>query len=142
MVKQINVFSENKPGKLEHITKILSDAGVNIRAMKISSSDAYGVIKLLVDDPEKGFSAYKKAGVTVSLKEVLAVEVSDKSGALHQMLSFLAKNSVNIEDCYGFVIEDEKKAVIVLELDDPVGVAKFLEKNKYNIIGSSKLYDL
>jgi hypothetical protein len=142
MVKQIIVFSENKPGKLEHITKILSDAGVNIRAMKISSSDAYGVIKLLVDDPEKGFSAYKKAGVTVSLKEVLAVEVSDKSGALHQMLSFLTKNSVNIEDCYGFVIEDEKKAVIVLELDDPVGVAKFLEKNKYNIIGSSKLYDL
>jgi hypothetical protein len=142
MVKQINVFSENKTGKLEKITKILSDAGVNIRAMKISSSDAYGVIKLLVDDPEKGFTAYKKAGVTVSLKEVLAVEVSDKAGALHQMLSILTKNSVNIEDCYGFVIEDEKKAVIVLELDDPVGVGKLLEKNKYNIIGSSRLYNL
>jgi hypothetical protein len=142
MVKQINVFSENKPGKLEKITKILSDVGVNIRAMKISSSDAYGVIKLLVDDPEKGFTAYKNAGVTVSLKEVLAVEVSDKSGALHQMLSLLTKNSINIEDCYGFVIEDEKKAVIVLELDDPVGVGKLLEKNRYNIIGSSRLYNL
>lgn len=142
MVKQINVFSENKPGKLEKITKILSDAGVNIRAMKISSSDAYGVIKFLVDDPEKGFTAYKKAGLTVSQKEVLAVEVSDKAGALNQMLSILTKNSVNIEDCYGFVIEDEKKAVIVLELDDPVGVGKLLEKNRYTIIGSSKLYDM
>jgi hypothetical protein len=142
MVKQINVFSENKPGKLDKVTKILSDAGVNIRAMKISSSDAYGVIKFLVDDPDKGFDAFKNAHVTVSLKEVLAVEVPDKPGALHIMLSILAKNGVNIEDCYGFVIEEEKKAAIVLELDDPTGVGKILEKNKYALIGSSKLYSL
>jgi hypothetical protein len=142
MVKQINVFSENKPGKLEKVTKILADACVNLRAMKISSSDAYGVIKFLVDDPEKGFDAFKKAGMTVSLKDILVVEVSDKPGALNEMLSLLAKNAVNIEDCYGFVIEDEKKAAIVLELDDPVGVGKLLENNRYVIIGSSRLYDL
>ncbi len=142
MVKQLNVFSENKPGKLEKITKVLSDADVNLRALKISSSDAYGVIKFLVDDPEKGFEAFRKAGVTAHLKEVLAVEVKDTPGSLNRMLSLLAINNVNIEDCYGFVIEDRKRAVIILEMEEPAAASKILERNSYVIIGSSKLYSL
>ena len=142
MVKQLNVFSENKPGKLEKMTGILADAKVDLRAMKISSSDAYGVIKFLVDDPEKGFEAFKTAGVTASLKDVVAVEVPDKPGGLHDLLALLSKNGVNIEDSYGFVIENEKRAAIILELSDPVGIEKLLTKNRYSIIGSSKLYSL
>ncbi|HUV79833.1 MAG TPA: ACT domain-containing protein [Candidatus Bathyarchaeia archaeon] len=83
MVKQINVFSENRPGKLEQITGVLAAANVNIIAVKISSDEEYGVLKFLVDDPEKGFRAFKQAGVTVSLKDVLAVGVENKPGNLH-----------------------------------------------------------
>ena len=63
MVKQLNVFSENRPGKLEKITGVLADANVNIMAMKISSEDEYGVFQFIVDDPEKGFRAFKQAGI-------------------------------------------------------------------------------
>ena len=110
--------------------------------MKISSSDAYGVLKFLVDDPEKGFASFRKAGVTASLKDVVAVEVADKPGSLHGLLALLAKHGVNIEDCYGFVIENGKRAAIILETADPVGTEKILAKNNYEIIGSSRLYGL
>jgi hypothetical protein len=79
MVLMINVFSENRPGKLEQIIGALADANVNIKAVKISHSEDYGRkwFPFLVDD---GFRAFKQAGITVSLKDVLAVGVESKSG--------------------------------------------------------------
>jgi hypothetical protein len=142
MVKQLNVFSENRPGKLEKITGVLADANVNIMAMKISSEDEYGVFQFIVDDPEKGFRAFKQAGITVSLKEVLAVDVANKSGSLHHMLSILRKDDINVEDCYGFVVESEKKAIIVMEVADSTAAGKTLERHGYRLIGSSELYSL
>ena len=141
-IHQLNVFSENRPGKLEQITAVLADANVNIKAMKISSDDEYGVFQFLVDDPEKGFRAFKQAGITVSLKEVLAVGVENKSGSLHRMLGILREGTIDVEDCYGFVVESEKKAIIILEVDDPAAVRKILEQHGYSLIGSSELYSL
>jgi hypothetical protein len=142
MVKQLNVFSENRPGKLAQITGVLADANVSVNAVKISSVEKYGILKFLVDDPEKGFRAFKQAGVTVSLKDVLAVEVTDKPGSLHHMLSILGKENLDVEDCYGFVVENEKRAIVVLELYDFAVAKRILEQHKYRLIGSSELYNL
>lgn len=142
MVKQINVFSENRPGKLEQITRVLADAEVNIFAVTISSDEEYGVVKFLVDNPEAGFRAFKQAGVTVSLKEVLAVAVEDKFGSLNKMLRILKADNVDIEDCYGFGVESEKKAIIVLTVDDSATARKILERHGYRLVGSSELYSL
>jgi len=142
MVKQINVFSENRPGKLEQITGVLADANVNINAVKISSDEEYGVFQFIVDDPEKGFRAFKQAGVTVSSKDVLAVGVENKPGSLHHMLRILKKDNIDVEDCYGFVVDSEKKAIIILEVDNPAAARKILEQHKYRLIGSSELYSL
>jgi len=142
MVKQINVFSENRPGKLEQITSILADVEVNILAVTISSDEEYGVVKFIVDNPEKGFRAFKQAGVTVSLQEVLAVAIEDKFGSLNQMLRILKKDNLDIEDCYGFAAGSEKKAIIVLTVDDSAAARKILEPHGYRLIGSSELYSL
>ena len=111
-------------------------------AMKISSEDEYGVFQFIVDDPEKGFRAFKQAGITVSLKDVLAVGVANKSGSLHHMLSILRKDDINVEDCYGFVVESEKKAIIVMEVADSTAAGKILERHGYRLIGRSELYSL
>ncbi|MBN1762410.1 MAG: ACT domain-containing protein [Methanomicrobia archaeon] len=142
MVKQINVFSENRPGKLEQITSILADVEVNILAVTISSDEEYGVVKFIVDNPEKGFRAFKQAGVTVSLKEVLAVVIEDKFGSLNQMLRILKHDNVDIEDCYGFSAGSEKKAIIILTMDDSAAARKILEQHGYQLVGSSELYSL
>lgn len=142
MAKQINVFLENRPGKLEQITGVLADAAINILALKITSDDEYGIFQLLVDDPEQGFRAVKQAGMTASLTDVVAVEVQNMPGSLHSVLNVLRQANVNIEDCYGFVIDKEKRAIIVLDVADRTTAKRALEEQGYRIIGSSELYSL
>ncbi|RZN33443.1 MAG: ACT domain-containing protein [Methanophagales archaeon ANME-1-THS] len=142
MVMQLNVFAENKPGKLEKITGILADANVNIKALKISSENGYGVFQFIVDNPEAAFRAFKQAGITVSQKDVLAVVVDDKPGSLHHMLGLLREDGIDVADCYGFVVEREEKAIIVLEVSNLTAARRILERQNYNVIGSSELYSL
>ena len=54
-IKQISIFAQNKPGQIERITKILAEHKVNILAFSISSSNGFGVIKLVVDKSELAF---------------------------------------------------------------------------------------
>ncbi len=142
MAKQINVFLENRPGKLEQITGILADAAVNILAVKITSDEKYGVFQLIMDDPEQGFRALQQAGMTASLTDVVAVEVQNTPGSLHSVLKVLRQANVNIEDCYGFVLDKEKRAIIVLDVTDRATTERVLEEQGYRVIGSSELYSL
>ena len=114
---QISIFAENKPGRLAKVTRILGREKINIRAITISSSDAFGVINILADDPKRAEGVLKKEGLTVSLKEVVAVIIEDKPGGLDKLIQLLAENEINVENAYGFVLESWKKAVFVVDVD-------------------------
>jgi hypothetical protein len=141
-VKELNAFAENKPGRLDRMTDLLAKAKVNIRAITIASGDEYGVVKLLVDDPERALKALSAGGVTASLKDVVAVEMKDSPGGLHAVLSFLGKSGLNIENAYGFVIESGADAVFVIQVDDPQSAEKLLEGSRFKLVGPSRLYSM
>ena len=107
----LSVFAENKPGRLDHITEILAGVQVNIRAIKISDLGEFGLVKILVNDPDTAFQALKSGGVTVSKKEIVAVVVDDRPGGLHAVLKILTAHRVNVEDAYGFVEKLKKEKV-------------------------------
>ncbi|MBQ9832408.1 MAG: ACT domain-containing protein, partial [Clostridia bacterium] len=86
LVKQLSAFVENKPGKAAAATAALAQAGVNIRAMSIGDSTTFGVVRLIVDDLEKGSEALKNINITTSVNEVLAVHMDDKPGSLNKIL--------------------------------------------------------
>src|SRR4030042_3774428 len=77
---QLSIFAENKPGRLAAVTKVLAKEKINIRATTISTSDTFGVINLIVDDPARAKDVLTKAGMTVSLCKVLAVVIPDQPG--------------------------------------------------------------
>ena len=114
MAKQIRVFVDNKPGRLEKVTGVLAAKNINIRTMLISDRGEFGVVKFLVDKPEAGIAALKDAGFAAAIKEVIAIRLEDKVGRLHEMIEFLSSRGVNISDGYGFAgqavfcIETEK----------------------------------
>src|SRR5512136_792515 len=93
----ISVFAENKPGRLDHITELLAQANVNIRAIKISDLGEFGVIKILVNDPDAAYQALKGGGVLASKKEIVAVAVDDQPGGLHTVLTILTQHTINVE---------------------------------------------
>ena len=141
-VQQISVFAENKPGKIEVITKILTKEKINIRAITIASSNKYGVIKLLVDNPEKAYRALKEEGLSVALNPTLALEMEDGPGGLHTITQIVKKYQINIEDACGFVIKSKKKAVLVIQVKDIEKVKNILLSEKIHFLNKKELYNL
>jgi hypothetical protein len=117
-VRQVSVFSENKPGRIEKITKIFSQEGINILAISITSTNGFGIIKLLVDKCDLAYEKLKENGFSVNLSEVLAIEMKDSPGGLYEVTHILSENGVNIENAYVYVAESRAKAYLLVEVKD------------------------
>ena len=125
-IKQISLFVENRPGRTAKVAKTLSDAGVNIRALTIAEAGDFGVIRMVVDDPEKGYKVLKDNAFTVSMTDVLAVEMKDAPGGLYEIVNTLGQNNVNVDYAYAFVTAKAQRAMLILRVDDIVKARKVL----------------
>ncbi|MCX5777596.1 MAG: ACT domain-containing protein [Candidatus Firestonebacteria bacterium] len=118
ILKQLSVFVQNQPGKIERLTSILAENNINILAFNIASSGEYGVIKIIADKPELAYKKYKEAGLTAYLSEVLGIKMQDKPGGLHDAAKIIAKNSLNVENAYVYVPKSRKSAMLVIDVRD------------------------
>jgi hypothetical protein len=125
-LRQLSIFSENKPGRLRKITKVLAEEGVNILAINIASSNGFGVIKFIVDKFEPAYQKLKQKGFTVSLNEVLAIELTDRPGGLFEVAALLSKKRINIENAYVLILESRKKAFLIADVKDVEKAKKLL----------------
>jgi hypothetical protein len=142
MAHQISVFVENKPGRLERVTEALARAKVNIRAFTVSGTYEYGVMKFLVDKPKKAVEALSKEGISASQREILAVLMDDRPGGLHRLAKIFGRLKINIEDAYGFVIEDKKKAVLVIDVEKIVETKRILKEEGISTLTDQEIYSL
>lgn len=142
MTYHLSIFMENRPGKLERITKILADHGVNIRAISLASAGEFGVAKFLVDKGETAYNALKEQNITVSKRRILIILLSDEPGAMHGLLQVLAGNEINLEDCYGFVIERGKQAALVIEAEKYPQAEGVLREKGYRLLSEEELKNL
>jgi hypothetical protein len=136
---QLSIFAENKPGRLAAVTQTLAKEKINIRATTIATSDTFGVINLIVDDPPRAEAALTKAGMTVRLSQVLAVVISDQPGGLDKLTQLLFAEGVNVNNAYGFVLEGNRKAVFVVSVDRIETAEKLLEKNGFQTLDAEAL---
>lgn len=128
-LRQLSIFAENKPGRLEKITKALADEGINILAIYISSIGDFGAIKLIVDKVDDAVATLKAKGFTVSLNEVLGIELEDRPGMLYEVVRVLGRCALNVENVHVLVVESRHKAYLIVEVED-VPAAKELLKNE------------
>ena len=139
-VNLIAVFAENKLGQMSRITQALVDEGVNIRWVTFATSERFGVIKFLVDKTGPAFAALQRLGWTVSLVEVLAVEVPDKPGGLHAVVDCLTRHSINVENSSGFVAN--RRAVVLIEVNDIAPARRILAKAKFSLLSQEEMLRL
>ncbi len=142
MARQLSIFAENKPGRIEKITRLLSQEGINIRAITISSANGFGVIKILASEPQKAFEVLRNHNFPVYLQEVIAVVMNDEPGGLHRVAQALAENQINIEDAYGFVIKSGEKAVLVIQVENQPQAHNILERNGFQLLTDEEIYQL
>jgi hypothetical protein len=139
-IKQISIFSENKPGRLRKITKVLAEEGVNILAINIASSDGFGVIRFIVDKSAQAFQKLKQKGFTVSLNEVFAIELVDKPGGLFEVSSILARKRINIENAYVLILGSRKKAFLIVDVQDIEKAKKLLKNENLHFFTAQKKF--
>ncbi len=142
MVKQLSVFVENKPGRLAKVAKALGEENINIRALAVAELGEFGVIRLIVDDPEKAYNSLKEKNYVVGLNDVLAIEMGDEPGSLAKIASVLGENDVNIEYCYAFVAKSKEKAVLIARVNDMKKAKEVLLKAGIRTIEEDELYKL
>ena len=115
MTYQVSIFLENKIGHFQRVTSILREALVNIRSMTLNNTvSGWGILNLVVDDPEKACESLASRGVSAVLREIIILGMEDKPGGLDEVLRKIAGAGVNFENVYG--INSGKLAFLIIDV--------------------------
>lgn len=142
MAIQISVFLENKAGRLSHVTRILGESGINIRALSIADTSDYGILRIIVNDPAKAYKILKEAGFTVSETDVIAVQVPDSPGGLAAILEQMSEEDLNIEYLYAFLGTAENDALVIFKVEDFEKARQTFSAKGIKFLDENKLYQL
>ena len=142
MLKQLTVFVENKQGTLVDITDTLASNGVNLRALSIADTQAFGLLRLIVNDNDTAASVLQEKGYILKITEVIGVKIGDQPGKLSKALSVLAEAGVNVEYLYAFMARTERHAYVVLRPTDNAAAEKALEDAGFHLITDADLEKL
>ena len=132
-LKQITVFLENRAGRLAAICNALGKAGVNILALSLADTSDFGILRLVLDDPDEGLAALERAGFTVGGNRIIAVEVPDEPGGLGRVLNILEEAKVNVEYLFPFVGAQPGYAPIAFRFDKPEEAVRVLREAGINV---------
>lgn len=135
IIKQISILIGNKMGRLAEVTEIIADNNINMSALTLAETPDNGVLRIIVDEPDKVEKILKQNNMTLSVSNVLSVCIDDTPGGLAKILRILADNNINIKYLYVFVSkQDSGKAYAVLRVkkEDAGRAAEILKKAGYN----------
>ena len=138
-IRQLSVYVENKAGRFKEITGILTSASINIIAHALLDTRDFGVLRMIVDTPERAVDILKTQGFVVNLNHVLGVLVDDRPGGFDQLLAVLAKKKISFNYTYSIGQLDTKKAVIILHVDDRETAERLLRGQQVEMVGHDTL---
>jgi hypothetical protein len=117
-VAQISVFLENRSGGLADVVDVLAKAGIDIRAFSLADMADFGILRLIVEDPDRTRAVLKEAGLTADKTRVLAVEVADQPGGLAAVLGALRRGAINVEYMYSAARKSGARMIVIFRVDE------------------------
>lgn len=141
-VRQLSVFLENRHGTLIEVTDLLANAGIDLRAMSIADTQDFGILRLIVNDPDAAHGVLTKGGFIASVNSVLAAEIPDSPGALSEVIRTLSAADINIEYLYAFLTTHKDNAYVVLRVPDNDAAAAALEKSGVRSVSEEEIMQL
>ena len=128
-IKQLSIFVENKVGRLQSIIDALGENDVNISALSIADTTDFGILRIIVDNPDKAKLVLKGMGVISKTTDVIAVYIDDRTGGLASVLNVVTDAGISIEYMYAFIGKAEGKAWTVLRVDDIEGATEVFKEH-------------
>ena len=132
-IKQISIFLENKKGKLAEVTKLLTGASINIRALSLAETTEFGILRLIVNDPGRCLKILKENNIIAQETDVIAVEIEDKPGGLNGILQIFNSANINIEYMYAFIEKKKDNAIVIFRIDDSQKAINALKTNGISV---------
>ena len=141
-IKQLSIFLQNRMGSLSKPLEVLSENGINIRAMCMADTSEFGILRLVVNDPLKGKEVLEENNFLVKITEIIGVEMNDTPGGLTDVLKVIKDNEIDLEYLYAFTHDKVDKAILLLHAEDINKLIKVIEDNGIVIVPSAEVYDL
>lgn len=138
LIKQLSVFIENRAGRLEQVTETLKENGINITSLSLADTSEYGMLRMIVSDPQLGKQVLKAAGFSSMLTDVIAVKLPHKIGMLHELLKTL--EAVNIE--YMYALATNENAAMILKISNNEAALKALQANGFELVKEELAYTI
>ena len=140
IIKQLSVFLENKAGRLTEVTGILGENNISISALSIAETADYGVLRMIVDNPDKAILALKENELSVHITDVICIVTPDTPGSLHTVIQYLSDYDINVAYMYGY--SHDNKASIIMKVNDPNKAVEILQKKQIALISADQFYQL
>ncbi len=131
MVKQISIFTENRKGAMRSITRLLAEGGIDIDAFVTNDSAEFGIVRMLVSDPDRASALLTEAGYQIKRTAVMAFEIPDKPGSLDRLLEAVEDANINIDYLYASFDRESAGPVIIIRADDMDELERFLKSRGF-----------
>lgn len=142
-IKQISVFLENKPGTLNHMTGVLAQNKIDMRALSLAETSDFGIARIIVDNVYAAATVLKDAGYVYSVTPVLGVAIPDTPGGLNQVLRVLADAKVNVEYMYAFLGgKDAEHAYMIFRVEYAEAAAEALADEGIYVVDQEEISGL
>ncbi|MDE6759267.1 MAG: ACT domain-containing protein [Lachnospiraceae bacterium] len=138
-IKQITVFIENRAGRLEQVTQVLKENNINIVSLSLADTSDYGLLRLIVSNPDKAVTVLKESGFSAMITNVIAVKLTQHVGKLGELLSILSSAGVNVEYMYGLTTGDEN-ASIVIKTGDQQKALDAITESSFELLSTEETY--
>lgn len=141
VVKQLSVFIENRTGRLQEISEVLKQNGINIISFSLADTNEFGLLRMIVTKPEEAKTVLKAQGLSAMLSDVIAVRMQHKVGMLQSVLKVLSDEDLNIEYMYVLSTEPNTSSMIV-KVSDLDKAKQAIDNNKIKVLDSKSVYRL
>lgn len=140
LAKQISVFLENKPGRLSEAAEVLARNSIDISALSLADTDEYGVLRMIVSDPDKAKQALRDSGVICKVTQVLVVAIEDAPGGFSNSLRVLTDNGIEVKYMYACVSREIGKAIMVVSVSNPEEADKLIRDTESGNVDPALIY--
>ncbi|MGB4661462.1 MAG: amino acid-binding protein [Mobilitalea sp.] len=141
VIKQLSVFIENRKGRLEEVTEVLKNKNINIASFSLADTAEYGLLRMIVSEPEEAKKTLTEEGFSAKLTDVLAVKIAQRPGTLHEVLKKFADEGISVEYMYTLATAG-KDTSIIMKMSNLEAALKLLETNGYEVCTAKEAYEI
>lgn len=135
--RQLSVFLENKTGALDEVLAVLKEHQINIIALTLADSRDYGLVRMILSNPQKAENKLREAKLVVRIHEILTIEMPPAPGSLYAIVALFTQAGIAIEYLYAFSFGT--KSILVIRTDDKEKSNAVIRNNSLAIIQEEEL---